>query len=204
MTLDRSLTASFRCGAVRGTTLVGWNAAMGVHPARGDGEGFCGHPLVHRTVELRVGPVRGTPRIGPCDSRRRGYPYADARAYLIGFVVVAYCRTILRSNVRGRITDHIDIPAELIGIHEQVKTFRNATIAHPQSELSVTSRLGQQQGRRAGSPPQRGAARLRDLKAPQSGSSLGRTTASTSAPLRITVTSIRCPIASANRRFCND
>lgn len=133
-----------------------------------------------------------------------GYPYADARAYLIGFVVVAYCRTILRSNVRGRITDHIDIPAELIGIHEQVKTFRNATIAHSQSELSVTSLLGQQQGRRAGSPPQRGAARLRDLKAPQSGSSLGRTTASTSAPLRITVTSIRCPIASANRRFCND
>ena len=38
----------------------------------------------------------------------------------------------------------------------------------------------------------------------QSGSSLGRTTASTSAPLRMTVTSIRCPIASANRRFCND
>lgn len=30
-----------------------------------------------------------------------GYPYADARAYLIGFVVVAYCRTILRFECPG-------------------------------------------------------------------------------------------------------
>ena len=38
----------------------------------------------------------------------------------------------------------------------------------------------------------------------QSVSSIGSATASTSAPLRSTVTSIRCPIASAKRRFCKD
>jgi len=69
-------------------------------------------------------------------------PLADARAYLIGFAVVAYCRTILPSNVRGRLTDHIDVPSELIEIHDQLKTFRNATIAHSQSELSVTYPIG--------------------------------------------------------------
>src|SRR5665647_2700324 len=66
----------------------------------------------------------------------------DASAYLIGFAVVAYCRAILHSNVRGRLTDHIEVPAELMEIHNQVKTFRNATIAHSQSELSVTYPVG--------------------------------------------------------------
>lgn len=61
---------------------------------------------------------------------------------MIGFAVVAYCRTTLHSNVRGRLTDHIDVPAELIEIHDEVRTFRNATIAHSQSELSVTYPVG--------------------------------------------------------------
>lgn len=72
----------------------------------------------------------------------KGSPLANAHAYLIGFAVVAYCRTILHSNVRERLTDHIEVPAELIEIHNQVKTFRNATIAHSQSELSVTYPVG--------------------------------------------------------------
>lgn len=48
----------------------------------------------------------------------------------------------MHSNVRGRLTDHINVPAELKQIHEQVRTFRNATIAHSQSELSVTYPVG--------------------------------------------------------------
>ena len=71
-----------------------------------------------------------------------GSPLADASAYLIGFAVVAYCRTILHSNVRQPLTAHVDVPAELEGVHEQVRTFRNATIAHSQSELSVTYPVG--------------------------------------------------------------
>lgn len=71
-----------------------------------------------------------------------GSPLNDASAYLIGFAVVAYCRTILHSNVRGRLTDYIDVPAELMETHNQVKTFRNATIAHSQSDLSVTYPVG--------------------------------------------------------------
>jgi len=66
----------------------------------------------------------------------------DASAYLIGFAVAAYCRAILHSNVRGRLTDHIEVPAELMEIHRQVKTFWNATIAHSQSELSVVAPAG--------------------------------------------------------------
>ena len=71
-----------------------------------------------------------------------GSTTADAAPYLVGFAVVAYCRTVLYSNVRPRLTDHIDVPAELIEVHDQVRTFRNATIAHSQSELSVTYPLG--------------------------------------------------------------
>ena len=67
-----------------------------------------------------------------------GSPLADAVAYLIGFAVVAYCRTILPSNVRRPLTEHVRVPTELAQVHEQVRTFRNATIAHSQSELSVT------------------------------------------------------------------
>src|SRR5690606_7914712 len=56
----------------------------------------------------------------------------------IGFAVVAYCRTILHSNVRQRLTDHVQIPPALLLIHAKVRASRNATVAHPQSELAVT------------------------------------------------------------------
>lgn len=67
---------------------------------------------------------------------------ADASPYLIGFAVVADGRSILHSNVRGRLTDHVDVPDRLTDVHEQIKSFRNATIAHSQSELSVTYPMG--------------------------------------------------------------
>lgn len=67
---------------------------------------------------------------------------ADAAPYLVRLAAVAYCRTILRSNVRGRLTDHVDIPDEFVGVHDLVKSYRNATIAHSQSELAVTYAVG--------------------------------------------------------------
>lgn len=67
---------------------------------------------------------------------------ADAGPYLVGFAVVAYGRSILHSNVRGRLTDHVNVPDHFADVHEQIKDFRNATIAHSQSELSVTYPMG--------------------------------------------------------------
>jgi len=52
--------------------------------------------------------------------------------------VVAYCRSFVLSNVRKPLTDHIEIPPEMLLTHELVRAFRNATIAHSQSDLAVT------------------------------------------------------------------
>lgn len=57
---------------------------------------------------------------------------------LIGAAAVAYCRTCIESKVRQPVTSHITIPGELVGVHEMVRAFRNATVAHSQSELATT------------------------------------------------------------------
>lgn len=75
-------------------------------------------------------------------SREDGPPLADASTYLIGYAVVAYCRATSQSDVRPPLTHHVDIPAEFRSLHEKVRAFRNATIAHSQSELSVTYAVG--------------------------------------------------------------
>lgn len=67
---------------------------------------------------------------------------ADASRHLVGLAVIAYCRAVLHSNVRGRLTDHVDIPDELADVHARVKAYRNATVAHSQSELAVTYAVG--------------------------------------------------------------
>lgn len=72
------------------------------------------------------------------EAREPDSPLWDAAAYLIGFSVVAYCRCFGLSDVRKPITEHIEIPQDLLRTHEQVRTFRNATIAHSQSDLAVT------------------------------------------------------------------
>ena len=74
--------------------------------------------------------------------KQEGSPLDDARAYLIGFAVVAYCRAVMHSNVRRRLTDHVAVPADLVEIHNHVKNFRNATVAHSQSDLAVTYPVG--------------------------------------------------------------
>ncbi|MEO8425346.1 MAG: hypothetical protein ABI595_15725 [Actinomycetota bacterium] len=71
-----------------------------------------------------------------------GSTLADARPYLVGYAVVAYCRTILHSNVRRPLEDHIQIPQEFLATHDTIKAFRNATIAHSQSDLAVTYPIG--------------------------------------------------------------
>ncbi|POH70813.1 hypothetical protein C3B59_03855 [Cryobacterium zongtaii] len=58
--------------------------------------------------------------------------------YLIEFAVVAYCRAFFHSNVRGRLTDHLEIRTEFATLHGEVCAFRNTTVAHSQSELSTT------------------------------------------------------------------
>ena len=68
--------------------------------------------------------------------------FADASRHLVGLAVIAYCRTVLHSNVRGRLTDHVAVPEELFVVHDQVRTYRNATVAHSQSELAVTYAVG--------------------------------------------------------------
>jgi hypothetical protein len=67
---------------------------------------------------------------------------ANVKPYLIGFAVVSYCRCFLHSNVRTPLSEHIDIPAGMLGTHELIKAFRNQTIAHSQSELTVTYPVG--------------------------------------------------------------
>ena len=74
--------------------------------------------------------------------KQEGAPLDDARKYLIGFAVVAYCRAVMHSNVRGRLTDYVEVPADLLEIHNHVKNFRNATVAHSQSDLAVTYPVG--------------------------------------------------------------
>lgn len=73
---------------------------------------------------------------------KEGSKLADATRHLVGLAVVAYSRAVLHSNVRGRLTDHVDIPDELIDVHKRVKAYRNATVAHSQSELAVTYAVG--------------------------------------------------------------
>lgn len=67
---------------------------------------------------------------------------ADASRHLVGLAVVAYCRAVLHSNVRGRLTDHVAVPDDFSHVHDLVKTYRNATVAHSQSELAVTYAVG--------------------------------------------------------------
>jgi hypothetical protein len=62
----------------------------------------------------------------------------DARPFLIGFAVVAYWRCFGLSKVRVRLDEHVEIPERMLKTHQLVKVFRDATIAHSQSELAVT------------------------------------------------------------------
>ncbi|WP_291760662.1 hypothetical protein [Cellulomonas sp. 73-145] len=67
-----------------------------------------------------------------------GSPLESVRDALIAAAAMAYCRTFFPSNVRRPVTDFITLPEALRATHELVRAFRNRTIAHSQSDLSVT------------------------------------------------------------------
>ncbi|MEV1131836.1 hypothetical protein [Agromyces sp. NPDC049794] len=62
----------------------------------------------------------------------------DMAGFLVDFAVVSYCRAFLSSSVRRPLGENIEVPAQFAGIHEQVRTYRNTTVAHSQSELATT------------------------------------------------------------------
>ena len=96
-------------------------------------------------VELSSHAADLTEASGALDSALRAKQdesLADVKPYLIAFAAVAYCRCFLHSNVRTPLGDHIDIPPGMVDTHESIKAFRNQTIAHSQSELTVTYPLG--------------------------------------------------------------
>lgn len=49
--------------------------------------------------------------------------------FLIEFAVVAYCRAFFPSNVRGRLSNHVAVPARFTQLHDDVCAFRNTTVA---------------------------------------------------------------------------
>ncbi|BDO40648.1 hypothetical protein [Cellulomonas sp. NTE-D12] len=57
---------------------------------------------------------------------------------LIATAAMAYCRAFFHSERRRLVTDFVKIPEALRDTHQLVRMFRNRTIAHSQSELSVT------------------------------------------------------------------
>jgi len=69
-------------------------------------------------------------------------PLRDAERSLVAAAAMAYCRTFFPSKVRRPVTDFVEIPQALVATHELVAMFRNRTIAHSQSDLSVTYALG--------------------------------------------------------------
>ena len=69
-------------------------------------------------------------------------PLRDAERSLVANAAMAYCRTFFPSKVRRPVTVFVEIPQALVATHELVAMFRNRTIAHSQSDLSVTYALG--------------------------------------------------------------
>ena len=69
-------------------------------------------------------------------------PLQDAERSLVANAAMAYCRTFFPSKVRRPMTDFVEIPQAFFATHELVAAFRNRTIAHSQSDLSVTYAVG--------------------------------------------------------------
>lgn len=70
-----------------------------------------------------------------------GSPLGGAKDALVAAAAMAYCRTFFHSNVRQPVTAFIELPEALRATHQLVRMFRNRTIAHSQSDLSVTYAL---------------------------------------------------------------
>lgn len=57
---------------------------------------------------------------------------------LTSYGVVAYMRASTHSNVRSGLLEHIPVPDDLVETHEMIRGYRNTTIAHSESELSMS------------------------------------------------------------------
>ena len=62
----------------------------------------------------------------------------EAELFLVGYAVMAYCRTFFPSQVRVPLTKHVAVPNELAATHTRIVNFRNRTIAHSHSQLTTT------------------------------------------------------------------
>lgn len=69
-------------------------------------------------------------------------PLKDVERSLVANAAMAYCRTFFDSKVREKMTALVKIPEEHCAAHELVAAYRNRTIAHSQSDLSVTYAVG--------------------------------------------------------------
>lgn len=69
-------------------------------------------------------------------------PLQGAERSLVANAVMSYCRTFFLSKVRQPVTSSVEIPEAFSATHEVVAMFRNRTIAHSQSDLSVTYAVG--------------------------------------------------------------
>lgn len=57
---------------------------------------------------------------------------------LTSYAVIAYMRTFAHSNVRAGLLTRLAVPDDLLETHEMIRGYRNATLAHSQSELSMS------------------------------------------------------------------
>ncbi|GAA4065231.1 hypothetical protein GCM10023065_16240 [Microbacterium laevaniformans] len=57
---------------------------------------------------------------------------------LTSYAVIAYMRAFAHSNVRSGLLAHVPIPDDLVDTHDMIRGYRNTTIAHSQSELSMS------------------------------------------------------------------
>ena len=57
---------------------------------------------------------------------------------LTSYAVIAYMRAFARSNVRPGLLAHVPIPDDMVDTHDMIRGHRNTTIAHSQSELSMS------------------------------------------------------------------
>lgn len=57
---------------------------------------------------------------------------------LTSYAVVAYMRAFALSNVRAGLLAHVPLPADLVETHDMIRGYRNTTIAHSQSELTMS------------------------------------------------------------------
>jgi hypothetical protein len=57
---------------------------------------------------------------------------------LASYAVVAYIRAFAHSNVRSGLVAHVAVPDDLVETHDMIRSYRNTTIAHSQSELSMS------------------------------------------------------------------